>query len=134
MCCMTNAIRSSKPVLASPLEARSTSPSQTGLRLAIVGAAGVPLSLLWDYSWECTIGVDLFWSPPHVAIYTSVLVGLIGALSDIGLRKPGVQIGFLSGPLGAWITLWAAAAFAFATVFDRWWQGAYGLSAGIWHP
>jgi hypothetical protein len=131
---MTNAIPSSEPVLASHLEVRSTSKSQLGLYLAIVGAAGVPLSLLWDYSWECTIGVDLFWSPPHLAIYASVLLGLAGALYDIGPRKAGVHLGFLSGPLGAWITLWGAAAFLVATVFDRWWQGAYGLSAGIWHP
>ena len=37
-------------------------------------------------------------------------------------------------PLGVWVTVWGALAFAAAVLFDRWWQSAYGLAAGIWHP
>ena len=39
-----------------------------------------------------------------------------------------------SRPLGGWLVAWGALAFFTATLFDRWWQTAYGLQAGIWHP
>jgi len=107
---------------------------QKALYLMLLGAAGIPLSLIWDYSWECTIGVDLFWGPPHTATYISVALAGLGALSLIVKREPGIRIGFLSGPVGAWITAWGAVAFVASVLFDRWWQGAYGLGAGIWHP
>jgi len=100
----------------------------------LVGAAGIPLSLIWDYSWECTIGVDLFWGPPHTATYLSVVLAGIGAAAMMGRGTNGVRIGFLSGQAGAWISLWGTLAFLAAVLFDRWWQGAYGLGAGIWHP
>src|SRR5947208_3449757 len=107
---------------------------QKALWLMLVGAAGIPVSLLWDYSWECTIGVDLFWGPPHAAIYLSVLLTGIGAIAMLGRNAPGIRFGPWTGPFGAWLTLWGVAAFASTLLFERWWQGAYGLSAGIWHP
>ena len=40
----------------------------------------IPISLLWDFSWESSIGVDRFWSPPHLATHAGVwLSGLLGA-------------------------------------------------------
>jgi hypothetical protein len=104
------------------------------LCLMLLGAAGIPLSLIWDYSWECTIGVDLFWGPPHTAIYMAVMLAALGAICMVGREKDGIRLGFLSAPAGAWITVWGAMAFVTAVSFDRWWQGAYGLGAGIWHP
>jgi len=105
-----------------------------GLFLLLLGAGGVPLSLLWDYSWECTIGVDLFWAPPHTAIYISIALAGLGALAMLGRNTPGMRLGPWRGSFGTWLTLWGVAAFASALLFERWWQGAYGLSAGIWHP
>src|SRR5437764_1996297 len=99
------------------------------LWLMLLGAMGIPLSLIWDYSWECTIGVDLFWGPPHTATYVSVALAGLGALSLIVRPEPGIRIGFLSGPVGAWITAWGAVASVASVLFDRWWQGAYGLGA-----
>ena len=101
--------------------------------LLLLGAAGIPLSLLWDYSWESTIGIDLVSSPPHVANYLAVALAAIGALALIR-RAGGVRLGRWHAPAGAWIALWGALAFVTGYLFDRWWAAGYGLAAGIWHP
>ncbi len=101
-------------------------------RPAIIGmllsaaAAAVPVSLLWDFSWEATVGVDRVWGAPHVATYLAVALAALAAIALV-LRNPGREI-------GAWIVLWGALAFVTAFAFDRWWQAGYGLAAGIWHP
>ena len=104
--------------------------------LLLLAAAGIPLSLLWDFSWESTVGIDLVWAPAHVATYLSVALGGAVALGlvRVDARGFGVRIGKFRAPLGAWIVAWGACAFAAATLFDRWWQSGYGLAAGIWHP
>ena len=105
--------------------------------LLLLAAVGIPLSLLWDFSWESTVGIDLAWAPAHVATYFSVLLGGASALGLI-FAKParvcGVRIGKFHAPLGVWVVAWGACAFAVAMLFDRWWQSGYGLAAGIWHP
>ena len=109
--------------------------------LLLLAAAGIPLSLLWDFSWESTVGIDLVWAPAHVATYLAV--ALCGAVAlwlifattrCADARAFGVRIGKCHAPLGAWIVAWGACAFVAATLFDRWWQSSYGLAAGIWHP
>jgi hypothetical protein len=107
--------------------------------LLLAGAAGVVLSLLWDFSWESTIGIDLVWSAPHSANYAAAaLVGMsaLGLIGAFSAWQPGsgVRLAGLSAPLGAWLAMWGAVAFFGSVLFDRWWQSAYGLSAGIWHP
>jgi hypothetical protein len=106
--------------------------------LLLLGAWGVPASLLWDYSWEATIGVDRFFAPPHVATDLAVALSAAAAfallLRATRARSAGVALGSVRAPLGAWLVLWGALAFATALVFDRWWQSGYGLAAGIWHP
>jgi hypothetical protein len=47
----------------------------------IAACAGVVLSLVWDFSWESTVGVDRVWAPPHLA--TALAVALAG-LTAIG--------------------------------------------------
>ena len=96
----------------------------------VLGAAGLPLTLLWDFSWESTIGIDLVWSPPHVANYLAVALAGGAALGLLFLRKNADG----SGKLGAAVVAWGAMAFVAAFLFDRWWQAGYGLAAGIWHP
>jgi hypothetical protein len=105
--------------------------------LMLVAAAAVPLSLLWDYSWESTVGVDLVNAPPHVATYASVALAALAALALIPAATSsgaGVRLWKVRAPLGAWVILWGALAFVAAFLFDLWWQAGYGLSAGIWHP
>ena len=47
--------------------------------LLALAAVGIPVSLIWDYSWESTVGVDQTWSPPHLATHFAVWVlGLTG--------------------------------------------------------
>ncbi len=106
--------------------------------LLLAAAVGVPVSLVWDFSWESTVGIDLVWAPAHTATYLAVA---LAGLTAVGLvfattraRADGVRLGRLRAPLGAWVTGWGAVGFATAFLFDRWWQSSYGLSAGIWHP
>ena len=109
--------------------------------LLLFAAAGIPLSLLWDFSWESTVGIDLVWAPPHVATYLSnaicgavVLLVIVVSTRRTDARGFGVRVGKCYAPLGAWVVAWGVGAFVAATLFDRWWQSSYGLAAGIWHP
>ncbi len=90
-----------------------------------VTAAAIPLSLLWDYSWESTVGIDDVWAAPHLAGYLAVALAAVIACLLLSRRE---------GTLGAWIVLWGAVAFVTAMLLERWWLAAYGLAAGIWHP
>jgi hypothetical protein len=106
--------------------------------LLLLGAIGVPLTLLWDFAWESTIGVDRFFGPPHAANYLAVALAGGAALRMVWAAThggvAGVALGRMRGPFGAWVTLWGALAFVAALLFDRWWQSSYGLAAGLWHP
>jgi hypothetical protein len=105
--------------------------------LLLLGALAVPLTLIWDFAWESTIGVDAFFGPPHAANYAAVAVACAAALrmAQVATREgSGVALGPVRAPLGAWLTLWGGLALVAALLFDRWWQASYGLAAGIWHP
>ena len=101
---------------------------------SLLAAAGIPLSLLWDFSWESTVGIDRLWAAPHVANYLAIALAAVFALVTVRVRGGGVRLGKWGAPLGAWVALWGAGAFLAAFFFDRWWQAGYGLAAGIWHP
>jgi hypothetical protein len=107
--------------------------------LLVVAAAGLCVSLIWDFSWESTVGIDLVWAPAHTLTYFAVALagltslGLVASTSR-GTRSSGIRLGRWRAPFGVWVAAWGAFAFATAVLFDRWWQSAYGLSAGIWHP
>src|SRR5262245_54065437 len=106
-----------------------------------LAAAAVPMALLWDFSWESTVGLDRFWAPAHAALY--IAIGTAGFIA-VGLiflttrsrraHGEGVRLGRCHAPLGAWVAAWGSLAYATGVGFDRWWQSAYGLAAGIWHP
>ncbi|MBS0659060.1 MAG: hypothetical protein JSR82_12535 [Verrucomicrobia bacterium] len=95
-------------------------------RLLAVAAAAVPACLLWDFSWESTVGVDLVWAPPHLALYLALACAALIALGTLRRSSPA--------PAGPGWVLWGALAYLAAHFFDRWWQSLYGLSAGVWHP
>jgi len=128
-----------RSMMAMARTASRTSP--LAVRLLLLSALGILLSLLWDFSWESTVGIDVICSPPHLATYLSVALGGLVALSlgvantrRIDERASAVRIGKCYAPLGAWVVAWGTCAFAGAMIFDRWWQSGYGLAAGIWHP
>jgi hypothetical protein len=101
----------------------------------LVAAGAIPWSLLWDFSWECTVGIDLPLGAPHLATYAAVGLAALIALSTARFNsRSGITIGRLNAPAGAWVIIWGAAAFVISVIFDRWWQRSYGLAAGIWHP
>ena len=102
--------------------------------LLLLGALGVPLSLLWDFGWESTVGIDLVWGGPHVMSYVAVAMAAVAAVWMIVRGESGVVLAGMRAPVGAWVALWGAVAFVVAFVFDRWWQASYGMAAGIWHP
>ena len=109
--------------------------------LLALAALGIPISLLWDFSWESTIGVDLVWAPPHLASYAvmalagGAVLALVASTSSCPVARLGaVRLGHCYAPFGGWMAAWGALAFPAAVLFDRWWQSTYGLAAGIWHP
>jgi hypothetical protein len=103
--------------------------------ILVLAAIAVPMGLAWDFSWESTIGVDRVWAPPHLATYIAIALAALAALALFSRRpEAGLRFGKWHLPLGAGASLWGAIAFAVGVCFDRWWQSAYGLAAGIWHP
>ncbi len=99
----------------------------------LLAAGLIPAALLWDFSWESTVGIDLPWAAPHVTLYLATALAALGGF--LALRgHEGTAIGRFRAPLGAWISLWGAVAFLTATLFDFWWQSGYGLAVGVWHP
>ena len=122
---------------------RRASTTALDLVWAFVAGTAIPLSLLWDFSWESSIGVDRFWSPPHLATHTAVWLNALLSLwlifkctvarrADDEVAK--INIGPLRGPSGAWVLLWSALLFEATIPLDLWWQRAYGLGAGLWPP
>lgn len=110
--------------------------SNAALIALLLAAVGVPISLLWDFSWESTVGIDSVWAAPHAATYASVALAGLATLVLLFLSSEatGVRLGPVSAPLGGWMALWGSVVFPVAFFFDRWWQANYGLAAGIWHP
>jgi hypothetical protein len=97
----------------------------------------------WDISWHRSIGRDTFWSAPHLAIYAC---GLLAGISSgyliltttsgrsAALRAASVRMWGLTGPLGAFISLWGGVAMLASAPFDNWWHNAYGLDVRIISP
>ncbi|MBI3270675.1 MAG: hypothetical protein HYZ53_16850 [Planctomycetes bacterium] len=128
------------PVHASPVEA----PRLPWHAPAVVlGATSIVVGLLWDISWHISIGRDTFWTPAHLAIYLGGgLPGLACAWLAIKTtffgsadeRAASVGVWGFRAPLGAWVTLWGAAAMLTSAPFDDWWHNAYGLDVEILSP
>lgn len=103
--------------------------------LAAISVA-IPASLLWDYSWESTVGIDDPWAGPHLLGDAAMLAAALLA-AGVALRTPpenGLRLGAWSAPLWTWMAGWGAAAVGTALVFERWWQLGYGLGGGLWPP
>ena len=105
--------------------------------LVLAGVAAVPVGLLWDFSWESTIGADPFWAPPHATMHIGTLLAGLAALMFV--RKStsldeAIDLWKFRAPFGAWLTLWSALLVLTATLFDKWWQSAYGLNSEVTPP
>jgi hypothetical protein len=106
------------------------------------------LGLGWDIRWHSTFGRDSFWSPPHLLMYSGIMLAgflCIGVvLRDTWRyyrREPGVTdattwaiFGYFRGPLGFAVTGCGMAVLLFAAPFDNWWHELYGLDVTLWAP
>ncbi|HLW55622.1 MAG TPA: hypothetical protein VKW06_22530 [Candidatus Angelobacter sp.] len=110
---------------------------------SVLATACISGGLYWDISWHMTIGRDTFWTPAHLLIqFGAILAGLSSAYlilkatfaGDLGAKQSSVQIFGFSGPLGAFISVWGAAAMVISAPFDNWWHNAYGLDVKIISP
>jgi len=108
--------------------------------LALVGAASVMvIGVLWDISWDASIGVDSFWSPPHMAVnFGAAAAGAIAAFMVWSASRArvgaAVGVGPSRVPFDAALVLWGATAMAGWGVLDQWWAEAYGIYAERWSP
>lgn len=101
----------------------------------VLAALALPACLVWDYAWECTIGIDLPWSPPHTVLVVVIAIATLAAAVTIQRAgESGVRLFRWEAPVGAWVVLLSAWAFVIAWWLDRWWQSGYGLAAGLWPP
>ncbi len=107
---------------------------QLGLVLA---ATAMVVGVLWDISWDASIGADSFWCPPHVAInFGALAAGVVALVGIAGRRRDRVAAGsgVLGIPLGAGMVLWGAVAMLGWMLLDDWWLQAYGLAGERWSP
>ena len=50
------------------------------IRIIAVALFVTVLAGMWDVWWHGAIGRETFWSPPHLLLYSSVLVAIISGL------------------------------------------------------
>ncbi len=141
--------------LTRPRPARRPSP-RTPRPGALWPAGPVPVALLgvllfvaggyWDIAWHIDLGRDTFWSPPHLVLYSGLLLialtplwGLLQArhlrgLDPRHLAGPTVRLaglplspGLLISGLGALLALGAAP-------LDELWHQLFGLDVSLWSP
>ena len=81
----------------------------------LLAATSIVLGLLWDISWDASIGRDSFWSPPHIAVnFGAMLAWVLAAWktikSTMDRQIPAVGLGPFRTPSGAAFILWGGAA------------------------
>lgn len=96
----------------------------------------------WDISWHRSVGRDTVWTPAHLAIYAALLIAfaynaLLVASATWGRDRAAggtIKVLGLSGPAGAFVTLWGILLQVAAIFFDNWWHGVYGLDVVVFSP
>ncbi len=112
-----------------------------GLTAAVTAMVG---GLLWDISWDASIGVDSFWSPPHMATnFGALAAGVFGLVLASQARRQASNSreggGVSSGQarrqtFGAGLVVWGAVCMVGFLIVDDWWGRSYGLHAERWSP
>jgi hypothetical protein len=126
---------------AAPRTGTRTREAVWPLWCALGSSLSAAFGVHWDIAWHRSIGRDAFWTPPHVAIYTSAVLGAVAALAQIvpatfGRRDDNGAVHVLGfrGPLGAFISAWGGVTMLASAPFDDWWHNAYGLDVKILSP
>lgn len=111
------------------------------MMLAIFGVS-------WDIQWHYAVGRDSFWIPPHLFLYSGVvLAGLTCIVTVLGdtwryyRAAPGVTagntaafLGIFHGPSGIIVAGLGLTTMLVAAPFDDWWHRTYGIDVSIWSP
>ncbi|MBM3848426.1 MAG: hypothetical protein FJ405_19350, partial [Verrucomicrobia bacterium] len=146
----TSAIASSLDSLSSGQTPRAAESPADALRwlkpvtaLIVLGGALITFGIIWDISWHATIGRDTFWTAAHIMIYAGgatagCLAGWLAICATFlhreSFRHISVQLWGARAPMGAWVTIWGAAAMLTSAPLDDWWHNAYGLDVKILSP
>jgi len=107
-----------------------------------LAATSATVGLIWDVSWHRSIGRDTFWTPAHLALYLSGILGggaggwlvLKSTVAGAADAPTATPLWGLRGPLGAWTCVWGALAMLTSAPFDNWWHNAYGLDVKVLSP
>jgi hypothetical protein len=108
------------------------------LPILAVGSVAGWLGVYWDIAWHIDIGRDSFFSPPHIFIYTFMLIvlamSLYGLLRDqrdtpfhLKMGRFNLHSGVLIVAIGAMLVLFFAPA-------DELWHRVFGPDATLWGP
>ncbi len=100
--------------------------------MLVGGTMTMALSVYWDAWWHEAYGRDSFWIPPHLGIYTGLLVSLGGFFLLYRLQR-----GRISRAL--WVYVAGVAALVASGYADELWHRIYGVEkvgtlAAIWSP
>lgn len=100
-------------------------------------ATSMVVGVIWDISWDGSIGRDSFWTPAHVALNFGGLVAWLAALFLIihtsrTAHPASVRLGGLRMPFGALFILWGGTSMLAYGTLDVWWSSAYGMTGGSW--
>lgn len=112
-----------------------------GLVAAVTAMVG---GLLWDISWDGSIGVDSFWSPPHMATnFGAMAAGVFGLVLVLQARgdsggsraaRDSDDAAAARHTFGAGLAVWGAVCMVGFLIVDDWWGRSYGLHAERWSP
>jgi hypothetical protein len=123
------------PRMSPAANARVPEPNDARLSFGLITAASaMVVGVLWDVSWDGSVGADSFWSPPHVATNLGAAVaGAVGLLVLLGrVRHPSRASAQTA--VGAGMALWGAVAMVGFLILESWWGQAYGLFGERWIP
>ncbi len=99
--------------------------------LVLAGAMRLA-GVYWDIAWHIDLTRDTFFSPPHLLIYSGVLLTLTITVYPVVravLRGSPVDL-----PVGWRLLGLGAAVIILAAPFDELWHRAYGIDVTIWSP
>lgn len=106
--------------------------------------------LTWDIFWHIGVGVDSFWTAPHLFVYSGAAItgitSLFMVLAITGAQRRGLDpdpsvggrqfrtLGVFAAPLGYLVGGISSAGFLLYGLFDEWWHGLYGFDVTIASP
>jgi hypothetical protein len=115
-----------------------------GAWAVLLGVFTTLFGLSWDVSWHGNIGVDTFWTVPHLFVYSgaaltgaaSLTVVLLCTIASKEVRKAGwiPVFGYFYAPIGFIIAGFGAFGFLLFGLFDQWWHVIFGFDVLLGSP